>query len=168
MKRDGIKNEERKRKLKAETKEVIKSTKKKQSKFFSEFKEFALRGNMLDLAVGILIGGAFQNVVTSLTKNIISPILGCFGEVNFSDWVLNIGSLKLTYGAFLTDIINFIIMAFVIFIIVKFMNKLATIGVKTEVKEETTKECPHCYNKINIKADRCPYCTSKIKVEDNK
>lgn len=155
-----------KRELKAETKGVIKSTKKKQSKFFNEFKEFALRGNMLDLAVGILIGGAFQNVVTSLTKNIISPILGCFGEVNFSDWVFNIGNLSITYGAFLTDIINFVIMAFVVFVIVKCMNKLATIGSKTEVKEETTKECPHCYSNINIKANRCPYCTSELKEED--
>ena len=146
-----------------EAKEVIEKAKKKQGKFLKEFKEFALRGNVLELAVGVLIGGAFQSVVTSFTSNIISPILGCFGGVNFSEWVLEIGKLKLTYGAFLTDIINFLIMAFVIFMLVKVMNKIAKIGEKPEEpKEETTKICPHCYNKINIKADRCPYCTSKL------
>ena len=92
-----------------EAKDAIEKAKKKQGKFFKEFKEFALRGNVLDLAVGVLIGSAFQSVVTSFTNNIISPILGCFGGVNFSEWVLEIGKLKLTYGAFLTDIINFLI-----------------------------------------------------------
>ena len=105
-----------------EAKDAIEKTKKKQGKFFKEFKEFALRGNVLDLAVGVLIGSAFQSVVTSFTNNIISPILGCFGGVNFSEWVLEIGKLRLTYGAFLTDIINFLIMAFVIFILVKVMK----------------------------------------------
>ena len=108
-----------------EAKDAIEKAKKKQGKFFKEFKEFALRGNVLDLAVGVLIGSAFQSVVTSFTNNIISPILGCFGGVNFSEWVLEIGKLRLTYGAFLTDIINFLIMAFVIFILVKVMNKIA-------------------------------------------
>ena len=146
-----------------EATDAIEKAKKKQGKFFKEFKEFALRGNVLDLAVGVLIGSAFQSVVTSFTNNIISPILGCFGGVNFSEWVLEIGKLKLTYGAFLTDIINFLIMAFVIFILVKVMNKIAKIGEKQEEKKaEDTKICPHCYNKINIKADRCPYCTSKL------
>lgn len=158
---------EENKKIKAETKKVIKEAKKKQSKFLNEFKEFALKGNVLELAVGVLIGGAFQNVVKSFTNNIISPILGCFGEVNFSDLVINIGKLKLTYGAFLTDIINFIIMAFVIFIIVKSMNKLANIGMKSEKEEVTTKICPHCYSEINIKADKCPYCTSDIKNDEN-
>jgi len=105
--------------LKEETKKAIKEAKKKQSKFINEFKEFALRGNVLDLAVGVLIGGAFQNIVASFTKNIISPILGCFGEVNFSEFSLKIGNLNITYGAFITDIINFIIMDFVVFLIVK-------------------------------------------------
>jgi len=146
-----------------EAKDAIEKAKKKQGKFFKEFKEFALRGNVLDLAVGVLIGSAFQSVVTSFTNNIISPILGCFGGVNFSEWVLEIGKLRLTYGAFLTDIINFLIMAFVIFILVKVMNKIVKIGEKQEEKKaEDTKICPHCYNKINIKADRCPYCTSKL------
>ena len=89
-----------------------------------EFKKFAMKGNVLDLAVGVIIGGAFQSLVTSLTDNIISPILGCFSEVDFNSYSLKIGNLNLRYGAFLTDIINFIIMAFIVFLIVKFMNKI--------------------------------------------
>lgn len=130
-----------------------------------EFKEFALRGNVLDLAVGVIIGGAFQNLVTSLTENIISPILGCFSEVDFSGWKLTIGNLNLTYGAFITDVINFLIMAFIVFLIVKGMNKLASLGKKEEppkVVEPTTKVCPHCYSEININANRCPFCTSEL------
>ena len=130
-----------------------------------EFKEFALRGNVLDLAVGVIIGGAFQKLVTSLTTNLISPILGCFTEVDFSGWKLTIGNLNLTYGAFITDVINFIIMAFIVFLIVKFMNKLSNLGKKEEIvvtAEPTTKVCPHCFSEINIKASRCPCCTSEL------
>lgn len=107
----------------------------KNHKILDEFRTFIARGNVLDLAVGVIIGGAFQSLVTSLTDNIISPILGCFTEVDFNSYVLNIGTLHLKYGAFLTDIINFIIMAFVVFLIVKFMNKIL-------VKKETKKEVP--------------------------
>ena len=139
-------------------------------KIFKEFKDFALRGNVLDLAVGVIIGAAFQNLVKSLTTNIISPILGCFSEVNFSSFSLKIGNLNLTYGAFITDIINFIIMAFVVFLIVKFINKLAHLGKKeevvSEIKEQSTKICPHCFSEINIKAVRCPFCTSELIIED--
>ena len=150
---------------KKDVKNTIKNVKEKQGKLLNEFKEFALRGNVIDLAVGVLIGGAFQTVVKSLTENVISPILGCVSEVDFSEFTLKIGKLNLTYGAFITDIINFVIMAFVIFLIVKFMNKLATIGVKKEevVEEVKTKECPYCYTEINIKATRCPHCTAEIK-----
>ncbi|MCH5166468.1 MAG: large conductance mechanosensitive channel protein MscL [Erysipelotrichales bacterium] len=112
---------------------------KKGSKFVEEFKTFILRGNVMDLAVGVLIGAAFQELVTSLTDNIISPILGCFSEVDFNQFSLNIGKLHLTYGAFITDVINFIIMAFVIFMIVKFMNFIESLGHK---KEEEKKEVP--------------------------
>ena len=132
-----------------------------------EFKEFALRGNVLDLAVGVIIGGAFQKLVSSLTTNIISPILGCFTEVDFSGWKLTIGNLNLTYGAFITDVINFIIMAFIVFLIVKFMNKLANIGKREEpvvASEPTSKVCPHCYSEININASRCPCCTSELEI----
>ncbi len=139
-------------------------------KIFKEFKDFALRGNVLDLAVGVIIGSAFQNIVKSLTTNIISPILGCFSEVDFSSFSLKIGNLNLTYGAFITDVINFVIMAFIVFLIVKFMNKLANLGRKEEVpvvKEATTKICPHCFSEINIKADRCSFCTSELVIEES-
>ena len=93
-------------------------------KMVDEFKTFIARGNVLDLAVGVIIGGAFQSIVKSLTDNIISPILGCFSEVDFSAYSLKIGNLELKYGAFFTDVINFIIMAFVVFLIVKIMNRI--------------------------------------------
>lgn len=115
-----------------------KKIKEKSKGLLNEFKTFILRGNVMDLAVGVLIGSAFQNLVTSLTKNIISPILGCFSEVDFSDFVLKIGKLNLTYGQFITDVINFIIMAFVIFLLVKAMNFIESIGKKKE--EEVKKE----------------------------
>ena len=95
----------------------------KKVKVVDEFHEFIARGNVLDLAVGVIIGGAFQKIVSSLTDNLISPILGCFTEVDFSGLVLKIGKLNLRYGAFITDVINFLIMAFVVFLIVKFMNR---------------------------------------------
>ena len=107
---------------------------KKHTKVLDEFKEFISRGNVLDLAIGVIIGGAFQGLVTSLTDNLISPILGCFTEVDFTDYVLKVGNLRLKYGAFLTDVINFVIMAFIVFLIVKAMNKLMT------KKEETPAE----------------------------
>ena len=111
--------------------------KKKSSKFFSEFKTFVLRGNVMDLAVGVLIGSAFQGIVKSLTDNLITPILGSFSEVDFSSYALTIGKLNLTYGAFITDVINFVIMAFVVFLMIKFINALENIGKK---KEEEKKE----------------------------
>lgn len=102
-----------------------------------EFKTFISRGNVLDLAVGVIIGGAFQKLVTSLTDNIISPILGCFTEADFTAYSLKIGNLNLKYGAFLTDIINFIIMAFIVFLIVKFMNKLFIKTTEKDKKQES-------------------------------
>ena len=96
----------------------------KKVKMIDEFKTFIARGNVLDLAVGVIIGAAFQSLVTSLTNNIISPILGCFSEVDFSAYILKLGNLELKYGAFFTDVINFIIMALVVFLIVKFMNRI--------------------------------------------
>ena len=96
----------------------------KKVKIIDEFKTFIARGNVLDLAVGVIIGASLQNIVKSLTDNIISPILGCFSEVDFCQHSLKIGTLDLRYGAFLTDVINFVIMAFVVFLLVKFMNKI--------------------------------------------
>ena len=110
----------------------------KKIKFIEEFKTFIARGNVLDLAVGVIIGGAFQSLVKSLTDNVISPILGCFSEVDFSAYILKIGNLELKYGAFFTDIINFIIMAFIVFLIVKIMNSILV--KKPEVVEEVKVE----------------------------
>ena len=119
-------------------KEKVKSVgaKAKKSKVLDEFRTFISKGNVLDLAVGVIIGGAFQKIVTSLTDNLISPILGCFSEVDFSGMVLKIGKLRLRYGAFLTDVINFVIMAFVVFLIVKFVNKLLIRDKKEEAPAE--------------------------------
>lgn len=117
---------------KKNVKKEVEQMKKKSSKFFGEFKAFILRGNVMDLAVGVLIGSAFQGIVKSLTDNLISPILGSFTEVDFSSYVLNIGKLHLTYGAFLTDVINFVIMAFVVFLMIKSMNALENLGKKKE------------------------------------
>lgn len=144
-------------------------------KFFGEFKEFIMRGNVLDLAVAVIIGAAFQNIVTSLTDNIISPILGLCTKINFDQLVLKINfpdligggegtDVVIKYGAFITSVINFLIMALIIFIIVKAINKLMSIGKKKEEEEEaaTTKECPYCKSEIAIEATRCPHCTSKL------
>ena len=124
------------------TKEVTGKVKK--VKMVDEFKTFIARGNVLDLAVGVIIGGAFQNIVTSLTDNLISPILGCFSEVDFSGLVLKVGKLELKYGAFLTDVINFLIMAFVVFLIVKFMNKFL------EKKEEEAPAEPEVPEDVKV------------------
>lgn len=122
---------------KKNTKKEFENMRKKSSKFFGEFKTFVLRGNVMDLAVGVLIGSAFQGIVKSLTDNLITPILSSFSEVDFSAYALNIGKLHLTYGAFITDVINFVIMAFVVFLMIKSMNALEKIGKK---KEEEKKE----------------------------
>ena len=122
------------KKIKGASDKAISEVKK--IKIIDEFRTFIARGNVLDLAVGVIIGSSFQNLVTSLTDNIISPILGCFSEVDFNAYTLKIGTLNLKYGAFLTDIINFLIMAFVVFLIVKFMNKILVKEVKKEEKKE--------------------------------
>ena len=140
-----------------------------------EFKEFALKGNMIDLAVGVIIGGAFNSLVTSLVDNIIMPVISIFtGKIDFSNLFLSLdgkeydtlaqaqkaGAATLNYGTFITGLLNFINMAFVEFLLVKAMNKLRT---HNEVPQEaTTKICPHCKSEIHIDADRCPHCTSKL------
>jgi len=133
--------------------------------FLKEFKEFAMRGNVMDLAVGIIIGAAFTAIVTSLVDNILSPIIGLLVQVNFSHLVLEIGGVTLEYGAFIMEVINFIIVAFALFVIVKTLNKAASFGRKPAEEEEevpTTKECPYCKSEINIEAVRCPHCTSQL------
>ena len=128
--------------------------------FINEFKEFAFRGNVLDLAVGIIIGAAFQSLVTSLTDNILSPIIGLFAGQNFDALQANVFGVVIKYGAFITSVINFILMAFVIFLIVKSMNKLASI--RNKPAEPDTRKCPFCTTEISIEATRCPACTSEI------
>lgn len=135
-------------------------------KFFAEFKTFIMRGNVLDLAVGVIIGAAFQGIVTSLTNDIISPILGLFGGMNFDQYSLSINGVNIAYGKFITAIINFIIMAFVIFLIVKLVNKIMSIGKKPVAKPEpTTKKCEFCCSEIDIKATKCPHCTSDLSAD---
>jgi len=136
-------------------------------KFFGEFKEFIMRGNVMDLAVGVIIGGAFSAIVTSLTDDIISPVLGLFGGLDFSQMVAKVGEVEIRYGAFITAIINFIIMAFIIFLMVKGINKMMSIGKKEEEEPApTTKKCPHCCEEVNIEATKCPHCTGDIPAED--
>jgi large conductance mechanosensitive channel len=133
-------------------------------KFFDEFRKFALKGNVMDMAVGVIIGGAFQAIVASLTGDVISPLLGIFGQADFSTFVLNINGSEIRYGAFITAIINFIIMALIIFVMLKAINKLKDIGTKKDDTPQapTTKVCPYCQSEISIKATRCPHCTSML------
>ena len=131
--------------------------------FISEFKEFALRGNVMDMAIGIIIGAAFTAIVTALVDNIISPIIGMFVKVDFNHLVATVNGVALQYGAFLMAIVNFVIVALVLFSIIKAMNKAASLTKKEEEEEPTTKECPFCLQEIPIKATRCPHCTSELK-----
>lgn len=132
-------------------------------KFLNEFKEFALRGNVVDLAVGVIIGGAFQAIVSSLTQDVISPFIGLFASTDFSNLVLTLNGVDIRYGSFITAVINFIIMAFVIFMFMKVLNKITSFNKKPEAPvEETTKECPYCFSEIHIKATKCPHCTSDV------
>lgn len=130
-----------------------------------EFKEFIAQGNVMDLAVGVIIGGAFKTIVDSLTNDIISPILGLVGGVDFSDLSLTIMGVDLKYGSFITAIINFLIMAVIIFLMVKAVNKVMSLGKKKEevVEEAKTKVCPYCKSEIDKDATKCPHCTSEVK-----
>lgn len=130
--------------------------------FFNEFKAFISKGNVMNLAVGVIIGAAFQGVVTSLTDNILSPIIGLFAGQNFDLLKLDILGVTIAYGAFLTSLVNFIIMAFVIFLMVKLMNKILSAGKKQEEQAPVTKKCPYCCSDIPAKATRCPSCTSQL------
>lgn len=138
-----------------------------------EFKKFALKGNMVDLAVGVIIGGAFNGLISSLVNYIIMPLLGIFtGKLDFSNWFIALdgqryatlaeaeaaGVALVKYGSFLSELLNFIIMAFVVFIVVKQLNKLH----KEEPKPVTTKKCPHCLSEIPKDATKCAFCASDL------
>lgn len=144
---------------------------KRQNKFFGEFKKFILRGNVMDMAVGVIVGGAFTSIVTSLNADILTPILGIFGGTDFSYLTVTLGTGEnapvLHYGNFITAVINFLITALVIFIMLKVINriteKLSTLaGMEEEKPEPATKKCPFCYSEIDIRATRCPHCTSVL------
>ena len=131
--------------------------------FFEEFKAFAMRGNVLDMAVGVVVGSAFTAIVNSLVNDIISPIIGLFFNADFSDVVIQIGDVGIGVGAFLNAIINFLIVAFVLFVVIKFINGLhKKPAAPAAPAEPTTKVCPYCQTEIPIKAVRCPHCTSKL------
>ncbi len=137
-------------------------------KFISEFKTFALRGNVMDMAVGVLIGGAFSSIITSLTENLINPILGAAGNTDLSAYALVLGGVELRYGAFLTSVINFFITALVLFCMLRAVNKLLHFRKREEEPAApTTKTCPFCMSEIPIAATRCPHCTSQLAEPEN-
>ncbi len=145
--------------------------------FADEFRKFIMRGNVMDLAVGVIIGGAFQSIVNSLVNDIIMPVITLLtGGIDFTNWFISLdgshyttlaaaqeaGASTLNYGVFITAIINFLLMALVIFCLVKSLNKIAEKAKKKEEAAPTTKICPRCQSEINIKATRCPHCTSEL------
>ncbi len=160
---------------------------------FKEFKEFAMRGNIVDLAVGVIIGGAFQKIVNSLVNDLIIPVMSIFiGKIDYSSLQFTINNVSIKYGSFITNVINFIIIAFALFLFVRYINKLNKNLENVKIKnmrgldkinekinkkfhkkkkkeepaepkpEPTTKVCPYCFSEINIKATRCPNCTSVL------
>ena len=143
-------------------------------KILGEFKEFIMRGNVLDMAIGIIIGVAFGKVVTSLVNDVLMPPIGLLlGRVNFKDLFINLsgtaypsleaataaGAPTINYGMFLNTVLDFLIVAFIIFLLIRMFNKLKK---QRTAEEPTTKECPYCITKIPVKATRCPSCTSNL------
>lgn len=169
---DQIKNYIKRSVLRAEKRkdrQHMSKGKGKDKGFIAEFKKFITRGNVMDMAVGVIVGGAFTSIVTSLNQDILTPILAIFGGTDFSYLTLTMGTGEdapvLNYGNFITAIINFLITALVIFLLIKLINKL---GDKLSRREEekpaapTTKKCPYCMSEIAIEATRCPHCTSRL------
>ena len=153
----------------------------KLKKYGEEFKTFAMRGNVIDMAVGIIIGAAFGKIVDSLVNDVIMPPLGwVLGRVNFSQlfFVLPLngewqhfnsleaaqaaGAVTINYGAFINTVISFLLVAFAVFLLIKGINKLQAPRKADTDAAPTTKECPHCYSTIDIRAHRCPNCTSEV------
>ncbi len=148
--------------------------------FAAEFKKFIMRGNVIDLAVGVIVGGAFQAIVKSLVDDIVMPVISLATKgLNFTNWFYALdgntyatleeaqaaGAAVISYGNFISAVINFLIMAFVVFLLIKGINAVADRAKKKEeVVEEapTTKECPFCKSEIAIEATRCPHCTSQL------
>lgn len=136
-------------------------------KILKEFKEFISRGNVMDMAVGIIIGGAFTGIVNSLVNDIINPLIGMIGGTDLTGYALVLkDDAVLNYGSFLTAIINFLIMAVVVFIMIKTINTMSKAFSRKKEEEPaapTTKVCPFCKSEIDIEATRCPHCTSEIR-----
>lgn len=146
--------------------------------FVNEFKEFISRGSVLDMAVGVIVGGAFKSIIDSLVADIIMPVISqLFGGLDFSEWFLplnggsyptlaaakEVGAATLNYGSFITVVINFLLMSLVIFCLVKVMNTISkTLKAPVEESAPTTKTCPYCKSEISIEASRCPHCTSQL------
>ena len=129
-----------------------------------EFKEFVMRGNVLDLAVAVIIGGAFSKIIGSLVNDILMPLIGLLiGGVNFAELSFTVGAAVVMWGAFIQAIVDFLIVAFVIFLIVKGANATKKKEAPAPPAEPTTKDCPYCFSAIAIKATRCPNCTSELK-----
>jgi len=141
-----------------------------------EFKEFAMRGNVVDMAVGIIIGAAFGKIIASLVKDVIMPPIGMLmGNVDFSNLFVNLsdqtfatlaeaqkaGAATINYGIFINTVLDFVIVAFAIFMVIRAMNKMKRTE-EAAPEAPTTKECPHCLSTIPIKAMRCGHCTSEI------
>ncbi len=125
-----------------------------------EFRDFAMRGNVLDLAVAVIIGGAFGKIVASLVDDIIMPLVGLLiGGIDFNSLAFTAGSAQVKYGSFIQNIVDFLIVAFVIFLIVRTMNRFKK---PAPAAAPTTKECPRCFTAIPLRATRCPNCTSEL------
>ena len=144
----------------------------KEKGFIAEFKKFITRGNVMDMAVGVIVGGASTSIVTSLNQDILTPLLGIFGGTDFSYLTVTLGSGEgapvLAYGNFITAVINFLITALVIFCIVKSINAVGDRFKKKETAAPAapkTKKCPYCLSEIAIEAVRCPHCTSHLDEE---
>lgn len=132
--------------------------------FLKELKQFTMRGNVLDMAVGVVVGGAFKAIVDALVNNIISPLIGLLFNSDFSDLALMVGDVSIGYGAFITAVLNFLIVSFALFVVIKAANKAASLrkAPKEAPKAPTTKICPYCKSEIAIDATRCPHCTSQL------
>ncbi len=125
-----------------------------------EFRDFAMRGNVIDLAVAVIIGGAFGKIVSSLVDDIIMPLIGLLiGGIDFNSLAFKVGSAQVKYGTFIQNVVDFLIIAFVIFLIVRAMNRFKK---PAPAAAPTTKECPRCFTTIPLKATRCPNCTSEL------
>jgi large conductance mechanosensitive channel len=145
--------------------------------FIQEFKKFIMRGSVVDLAVGVIIGAAFNKIVTSLVNDVIMPPIGLLlGKVDFSSLFINLsdphynslaeakaaGAPTINYGQFINNVLDFLIVAFVIFVVIKQINRFRRDEEREEKAEDPTKECPYCLSKIAVKATRCPKCTSML------